>query len=137
MEITITSSFRVLHPCQMLRRPLETLKTIPHPHGHLLPMKPLITLLNLVSCRVTYTHLSMLTPKPPQTLIVLMRICFLPTMDHVRWFHPMRLYFCPLFASLPCNIIKKPSSWLSSYTSLPHKAVLHKHFILPNLALNI
>jgi hypothetical protein len=79
----------------MMREPLQISKPIPHPHGHLLPRMLLITLLNLVSCRLPCTELSKLAPKLPQTPIVQMMICFLPTMDHIRWFQPHNIMtFC-------------------------------------------
>ena len=118
MEITITALLRVQHPCQMMRRPLQILKIIPHPHGHLLPRTPLIPLLNPVSCRLTCTALSTLAPKLPQTLIVLMMIYFLPTMDHVRWFQPHGIMtsYAPCLPGFLMTSLRKP---LMSRLSMP------------------
>jgi hypothetical protein len=47
----------------------------------------------VASCvlQLTCTNLSMLDLKPPLTLIILMMIWFLPTMDHIRWFQPHKI----------------------------------------------
>jgi hypothetical protein len=44
---------------------------------------------------------------------------------------------CPLFAWLPHDIVRKTFDVTTQYAHLPHNTVLHEHFKLPNLALNV
>jgi hypothetical protein len=110
MEITVAALPRVQHLCQMMRRLLQISKIIPCPHGHLLLRTPLIPLLNPVSCRLTCTALCTLAHKLPQTLIVLMMIHFLPTMDHVWWFQPHGIMTCyaPCLPGFLMTLLGKP-----------------------------
>jgi hypothetical protein len=51
-----------------------------------------------------------------------------------QWNYDM---LCPLFAWLPHYIVRKTFDVTTQYAHLPHNTVLHEHFKLPNLALNV
>ncbi len=145
MEITITALLRVQHTCQMMRRPLQISKTIPHPHGHLLPRKLLIMLLNLVlhANLHQFVHAGSQTPLDSDSADDMFsshhgpcKVAPVP--------HKTMTFYIPYLPGFLTTLLRKPlMSWLSSYAHLPqyahlpHNTVLCKHFKSPNPALNV
>jgi hypothetical protein len=97
-------------------------ETITPPPGHLLWKKLLMALSHLVYCRLTCTASSQ-TPLDPDNVADEMFSSHHGPRKVIPapWDYDV---LCPLFAWLPCNIVKTTFDIMTQYAHLPHNTVL-------------